>query len=383
MKSIASGRSSVAASRASRSTAHHIDQRRPQVVRHDIGEALDLVVGPRQVGSALVDARLEPGIERGDFVARGGEFAGVDDNGKRRPTHHHHDHHGADDRHPAQPGGARLLVGDGGSETVVGVADNAQQEGLRLVHQGLALVGVYDRRRVGILACALEGERLVHFGEFLRHCLLQSIDRLLVRRVGRQLLLQRLELLQGARLGPVIGRGIALIAGDQEAALAAFGGLQRIPQIARRSARVTRLQDVVEIGLAAFPQPDRRPHDRQQRHEGDDQQDHGGLDEAATGDRHDRSCMPEFENRRYMLLYSRLLWSGACCVDADFACGALAATQCYFKRLSRDRPPASISALTRCRCGTGPSSAACRVRCFAEANERSRRVTPWVVLAQK
>ena len=43
--------------------AHHIDQGRAQVVRDDIGEALDLLVGAAEVLSALDDPSLQPLVQ--------------------------------------------------------------------------------------------------------------------------------------------------------------------------------------------------------------------------------------------------------------------------------------------------------------------------------
>ena len=98
MKPIASGRSSVAAMRACCATgsvrsepafgffdqrlqavhaafelageAHDVDQRRPQVMRDDIGEALDLLVGPREISGPLLHPLFEARVEDAHLVAR-------------------------------------------------------------------------------------------------------------------------------------------------------------------------------------------------------------------------------------------------------------------------------------------------------------------------
>ena len=47
---------------------HDVDERRPQIMRHDIGEALDLLVRPGEVLGALPHPLLEARVE--DWMSR-------------------------------------------------------------------------------------------------------------------------------------------------------------------------------------------------------------------------------------------------------------------------------------------------------------------------
>ena len=51
--------------------AHDVDQGRTQIVADDIGEALDLVVGFRQVGGAVLDDTFEVLVGGGKLQLRG------------------------------------------------------------------------------------------------------------------------------------------------------------------------------------------------------------------------------------------------------------------------------------------------------------------------
>ena len=56
--------------------AHHVDERRAQVVADDVGEALDLVVGVLQLADTIGDDRLEVLVGVAQLVLRGEQGAG-------------------------------------------------------------------------------------------------------------------------------------------------------------------------------------------------------------------------------------------------------------------------------------------------------------------
>ena len=128
--------------------------------------------------------------------------------------------------------------------------------------------------------------RLVHLGELFVDNSREALERSVDAVIGSKQAVDRRQLPLGQRPGRPIGCEINLVAGEQEPALAGFGGLYRVAQIDRGAARIARGDDFVEIDLGALAQPERHADDAEQREKSDQQQGGGGLNEEATGNGH-------------------------------------------------------------------------------------------------
>ena len=127
--------------------AHDVHQGRAQIMRHDIGEALDLLIGLDQRIRALAHALFEADVEDLDLPARRDELAGIADDGPARRTGHGQDEDGADNRRPAEPVRSRQLRVDRFPQFRFRRCHDGIEVGAQFIHQPLAGSAADQRRR--------------------------------------------------------------------------------------------------------------------------------------------------------------------------------------------------------------------------------------------
>ena len=312
MKVIASGRSSVAATLASPNAGssvvghflhiprqrpnagfelagepHDVDQRRAQIVRHDIGEALDLLVRPPQFRCPLAHPLFERGVGLFDLGARPRQLARIGERRPHRAAHHRKDHERADHRHPAQRAAGKALAVDAVADPRIRRDDQRFEQRAHLVHGFLAGIGPHDRQRLVALPVARQRHRLRQFRQLVgRRRLDRRQHALIGLAIGGQRHRQRLDQLGHLGRRPLIGGEIALFPGQQIAALPGFRVLQRAAQPHRRRAFRARLRRLLEDHLVLLDQPDRRADNADQRHQPDRQQQHGRAHKGSCRNRH-------------------------------------------------------------------------------------------------
>ena len=144
------------------------------------------------------------------------------------------------------------MFGDARRQPLVRGLYDAGQEHIGFVHQRLAAIGAKQRESLGIAAVVLQRDGLIHLGDFFSDDGGQPRKQRFGFRVAGKRYPQLVEVLQRQRFCAVKGREINLVSGDEEAALAGFGGPHRVAQLDRRPARVARLDHFVEIDLRAL-----------------------------------------------------------------------------------------------------------------------------------
>ena len=275
--------------------AHDVHQRRAQVVRHNVRKALYLVVCPAEIGGTFADALLETGIGQHDLLPRSGKFARI---GHRHPDGaggDGNDDERSDDRDPAQSIGGVGLVDHAVVNPLVGDIDELVEKRAGLVHRHLALVGEDDRDGLVPVSVAHELDRAGQFlelsGDGGAH--LGDGPRLLRKRRKDR----RQAIDQGGNLthAAFVGFEIALLAGEEIAALAGLGILQGTSEGDGRRADFAAVGRLLEPGPVLLDEPQGCSDDPSQRQKAQDEHDDCRSNDDRDGKRHEtsgrRSCL--------------------------------------------------------------------------------------------
>lgn len=164
--------------------------------------------------------------------------------------------------------------------------DDAEEEDIGFIHQRLAAIAADDRQRLGFVVPGLQRDGAVHLGDLLVHNRGQPPEHrprlgIVALEAG-----QALQLPPGLRFGGVEGRQVDLVAGQQVAPLAAFGGPERVPEPDRRVAGIAHHEGVLEEAVRALAQPDGHADDDEQGEKPDGQEARGRPDDETAGYRH-------------------------------------------------------------------------------------------------
>ncbi len=265
---------------------HHVDERGPQVVAHDVGELLDLLVGAGEVPRARQDALFQFSVELGRFVPRGEQVAGVAQHDPGADRSEQDDQGAAADADPAQDVG----LGAQASQTLLDAGVGRRGEPIHLpanpIHELLAATAPHNLHRLDLPPCTGKIDRLFELGHFLADRGVQEAEPPL-RFAG----LQGRQLHGQLSLRRVVGRQIRRVAREQVAPLAGLSVLQHAQQPIGMQASVLRPCDILGARTRALHERQRGRHDGEQRQGAGQNQRHGGLDECLSRYGHEISLL--------------------------------------------------------------------------------------------
>ena len=232
------------------------------------------------VGGALAHPLLERGVGELQLVPGRDELGGVLHDHPGRAAGEQHDQQGAQAGDPEQQLAGTIEIGQPPGHPALGLGDQPAQDRADPVHRNLAAIGLDQRQRLVAPAGPGEVDRLGEFRQLVLDARLE-LHQPLVRPVLLEIEpAQGREPLPNGRQCRRVRREVAVLAGQQEAALSGLGIEQRGLDHAGDHAQVAFADDLVGMLAGARRQPPRGGDDEEQGQHAQEEQRDGAPGEG-------------------------------------------------------------------------------------------------------